>query len=273
MGFLSSRTALLIVGALGSLTAIASLQAPIQSNDTASSRAAQPQIFPPAPTYRFPNGKSLVFTAEWHLFNAGTATLKFEPDGTTEKLIGGATSAGAVNLLFPVHDRFESHIDPKTFCSTRIFKHTEEGKRKRETQIQLDPARHKSVLDDKNLKTGENKHEENDAPACSTDLLGGFFYLASRPLQPGSVETFPVTDGGKTTNVMARVEAREEVKVPVKSFHAIRVSIEATSGKLQGKGHILVWYTDDAEHMPVQMRANLQWGTVNFRLERVEQTN
>jgi hypothetical protein len=258
---------------LGGLKATAPLQAPIQPNDTASIRLAQPQISPPAPTYRFPNGKSLVFTAEWHLFNAGTATIKFEPDGGTEKLIAVATSAGAVNLLFPVHDRFESHIDPKNFCSMRIFKHTEEGKRKRETQIQLDPARDKSVLDEKNLKTGESKHEENDAPACSTDILGGFFYLASRPLQPGGVETFPVSDGGKTTNVMARVEAREEVKVPVKSFPAIRVSIEATTGKLQGKGHILVWYTDDAEHMPVQMRATLQWGTVNFKLQRVETTN
>ncbi len=46
--------------------------------------------------------------------------------------------------------------------------------------------------------------------------------------------------------------------------------MEATTGKLQGKGQLMVWFTDDADHMPVQMRAKVQWGNVMFRLQRVE---
>jgi hypothetical protein len=243
---------------------------PAEQNGHPSSRAPQPQIVPPPPEYHFPNGKTLVFMAEWHVFTAGTATIKLEPDGAFEKVTMAANSSGAVNLLFPVRDMFETRIDPRTYCTTRIFKHSEEGKRKRETQIQIDLARRKSILDEKNLLTGETKHEENDVPGCTTDVLSGFFYVASRPLQPGTNVDFPVTDGGKTTLAVAHVEAREQVKVPAGTFQTVCVSVEATTGKLQGRGQLIVWYTDDADHLPVQMRAKVQWGTVMFRLQRVE---
>jgi hypothetical protein len=244
--------------------------APLQQNDRTVSPAPKPQIVPPPTNYHFPNGKTLVFTAEWHVFTAGAVTIRLEPDGAFEKVTMTANSSGAVNLLFPVRDMFETRIDPRTYCTMRIFKHAEEGKHKRETQIQIDLARRKSILDEKNLQTGEMKHEENDVPGCTTDVLSGFFYIASRPLQPESNVEFPVTDGGKTTLAVAHVEGREQVKVPAGTFKTLRVSVAATTGKLQGRGQLMVWFTDDADHMPVQMRAKVQWGIVMFRLQRVE---
>jgi Protein of unknown function (DUF3108) len=267
----SSRIVLLFLAML--LIATEHLEgqiAPQQQTEHTSSRASQPQIVPPPSDYHFPNGKTLVFMAEWHVFTAGMATIKLEPDGAFEKVTMAANSSGAVNLLFPVRDMFETRIDPRAYCTTQIFKHSEEGKRKRETRIQIDLARRKSILDEKNLQTGETKHEENDVPGCTTDVLSGFFYLASRPLQPGSNVEFPVTDGGKTTLAVAHVEGREQVKVPAGTFQTVRVSVEATTGKLQGRGQLMVWFTDDADHMPVLMRAKVQWGIVAFRLQRVE---
>jgi hypothetical protein len=267
----SAGTVLLLVAML--LIATGTLKAqisPLQQNDHASPLASQPQIVPPPPNYRFPNDKTLVFTAEWHVFTAGTATIKLQADGALEKLTMTAVSSGAVNLLFPVHDVFETRIDPGTYCTTRIFKHAEEGKHKRETQIQIDLARRKSILDEKNLQTGTTKHEENDVPGCTTDVISGFFYVASRPLQPGNNIDFPVTDGGKTTLAVAHIEGREQIKVPAGTFQTLRVLVEATTGKLQGRGQLMVWFTDDAAHMPVQMRAKVQWGIVAFRLQRVE---
>jgi len=237
---------------------------------TATISAFHARIIPPASGYRFPTDQTLVFGVEWHLFNAGTATVKMEHDTADLKVTAVADSAGVVNLLYPVHDHFEARVDPATFCSTRVFKHSEEGSHKRETRIQLDYAQHKSLLDEKNLKTSEIKHEENDIPGCVTDVITGFYYLASLPLQPGNVESFPVNDGGKTAEATARVEAKEQVKVPAGTFQTIRVSAEATSGKLRGKGKVWVWFTNDANHTPVQMRAKLGWGTLLYRLQRLE---
>src|SRR5947209_3758440 len=231
--------------------------------------AATAQIAPPRPSYPFPDGRSFVYTTEWHLITAGTGVVRMDASGSDRKVTATAESSGPVNVIFPVHDRFESHFDPRTFCSLSIFKHSEEGSHKRETSIHFDYARKKSTLDEKNLKTGETKHVENDLAGCATDVITGFYYLQSLQLQPGEVYVFPISDG-MTTMVRATVEKREQIKVPAGTFPAVLVTVEATSGPLQAKGKVWVWYSDDPNHTPVQMRAKLGWGTLLFRLQRVE---
>jgi hypothetical protein len=103
-----------------------------------------------------------------------------------------------------------------------------------------------------------------------TDVISGFYYLASLPLQSGNTYVFPISDGGKTTQVTAQVGAREQVKVPAGIYTTVRIRAEATSGPLQGKGTVWVWFTDDANHIPVQMRSKLGWGTLLFRLQRID---
>jgi Protein of unknown function (DUF3108) len=234
------------------------------------SAAPSARVVPPPPNYAFPNGQTYVYDVEWHLFNAGTARVTLGHDSGQQHVTAVADSAGVVNALYKVHDRFEAFFDPRTFCSLRVSKHSEEGSHSRQTELHFDYSRNKSVLDEKNLKTGEQKHLESELPGCVTDVVSGFYYLASLPLQPGNTYTFPINDGNKTTEVTARVEAREKVKVPAGTFETVRVKAEAISGALQGKGTVWAWFTDDAKHTPVQMRSKLRWGTLLFRLQRIE---
>jgi Protein of unknown function (DUF3108) len=228
------------------------------------------EILPPTSAYAFPDGQAYVYGVEWHLFNAGTTTVKLESSGPDQKVSAIADSAGVANVLYGVHDRFEAHFDPKTFCSIGLTKHSEEGPHKRDTRVTFDYPKRKSRLQEKNLKTGETKQAENDIPPCVTDVVTGFYYLASLPLHSGNSYTFPVNDGGKTAEVTARVEGNERVKVPAGTFATIRVAAEATSGNLKGRGRIWAWFTDDGNHTPVQMRAKLSWGTLLFRLQRID---
>ena len=136
----------------------------------------------------------------------------------------------------------------------------------------VDPFRlfpQKSRLDEKNLKTGETKHIENDLAGCATDVITGFYYLQSLPLQLGERYEFPISDG-KTTIVRATVEKREQIRAPAGTFPSVMITAEATSGPLQNKGKVWVWFSEDASHTPVQMRVKLGWGTLLFRLQRIE---
>jgi hypothetical protein len=259
---------LLALSLLCLIVLIAALSAQ-QRPPTATIGPAPVQIEPPRPNYPFPDGRSYVYSAEWHLITAGTGVVRMEVAGNERKVSASAESSGAVNVVFPVHDRFESRFDPRTFCSLSIFKHSEEGAHKRETSIRFDYAHKKSTLDEKNLKTGETKHVENDLAGCATDVITGFYYLQSLPLQLGAIYEFPISDG-KTTIVHATVDKREQIKVPAGTFSTVLVTAEATSGPLQSKGKVWVWYSEDASHTPVQMRARLGWGTLLFRLQRIE---
>ncbi|MBZ5706502.1 MAG: DUF3108 domain-containing protein [Acidobacteriia bacterium] len=259
-----------LLGASGS-AGQAGAPPPSQAAPTATvSAAPASQIIPPPPNYHFPNGQTYVYGVEWHLFTAGTAAVKLESAGTDERVTATGDSTGVVNALYKVHDRFEALFGARTFCSHRVTKHSEEGSHKRDTAIVFDYPRGKSVLDEKNLKTGELKHVENDIPGCITDVVSGFYYVASLPLEPGNSYTFSLNDGGKTTEVTARAESREQVKVPLGTFQTIRVKAEASSGPLKGKGTVWVWFTDDPNRTPVQMRSKLGWGTLLFRMQRLE---
>jgi len=227
-------------------------------------------VVPPPPNYRFPNGQTYVYGVEWHLFNAGTAKVGLQGEGAEQHVTATAVSAGVVNMLYKVNDRFEAFFDPHKFCSLRVLKHNEEGSHSKQSELHFEYSRGKSALDEKNLKTGEQKHVENDIPGCVTDVVSGFYYLASLPLQTGNVNTFPINDGGKTTEVTAHVEAHEKVKVPAGTFDTVRVKAEPTSGAMKGKGTVWTWFTDDGSHTPVQMRSKLGWGTLLFRLQRIE---
>lgn len=231
---------------------------------------SESHITPPPPPYALPNGQTLSYDVEWRLLTAGTVTLRLEASGNEERVTATADSTGVFSVLYPVHDRFDAQFDPRTFCSARIAKHTEEGFRQLDTSIRFDYPRRKSVLQEKNLKSGHSKQDENDIPGCVTDVVSGIFYMGSRLLQVGQTYTFPLNDGGKTYDVRARVEAREEIKTPAGTFHTLRVQPEATSGVVRNKGRIWIWYSDDASHVPVQMRARLFWGTLTLRLARVE---
>jgi len=240
-------------------------QAPAGNVMTANS-----SIRPVPEGYRFANGETLHYTAEWRLWNAGVATIRMEAAGTEQKISATADSMGFVSLLYKVADRFESQFDRKSFCSSRIFKHSEEGLHKRETNIRFDPVRKKSVLDERNLRNNQTKHTEQDIPPCVTDVLSGIFYVGSQSLEQNAVYTFPLNDGGATVEVRAHVEGREEIKTDAGTFKTIRVHPESDSGVLKSRGKVWVWYSDDAAHIPVQMRARLFWGTLTIKLARVE---
>jgi hypothetical protein len=228
------------------------------------------QIHPAPSNHVYPNGQSLIYVAEWRLWTAGTARISLDFVGGNERVSGTADSTGVVALLYPVHDRFQSIFDPRTFCSVGITKHTQEGFRSRDTVINFNYSRRRAVLDETNLKNGQAKHVEHEIPGCVSDVLSGIFYVASLPLTPDATYTFPLNDGGDTVDVRTHVEAREQVKTPAGTFSTIRVAPEAASGVLKDRGHAWIWYSDDARRIPVQMRARMFWGTLTFRLVRID---
>src|SRR5512140_582437 len=208
------------------------------------------QVHPAPENYSFPNGQSFVYDAEWRLWTAGTARITVDQAGDNERISATAESSGVVSVLYPVHDRFQSVVDRRTFCSISIAKHTEEGFHARETLINFNYQRRRAVLDETNIKSGQAKHEEKEIPSCVTDVIGGIFYVGAQSLLPDANYNFPLNDGGQTVDVRAHVEAREQIKTPAGTFPTIRVVPEATSGTLKNRGRVWVWYSDDARHIP-----------------------
>jgi hypothetical protein len=225
-----------------------------------------PTLTPPRPGFTFPQKQTLTYSVDWRVFPAGTATLHFQADGDRERLTAAADTIGAINLIFHVDDHFQSTFDRAHGCTYEFDKQTVEGRRQINSNLRLDYAQGKSVLDEKNMVKGDSKHAESGIPGCLTDLLTGVFYASSQPMEVGHPFVIPVVDAMKNVVVTMRVEGREEIKTPLGIYKTIRVQPTADAGVVKNRGEIWIWYTDDALHIPVQMRARLFWGTITFRL-------
>lgn len=234
--------------------------------DTPSAAPQIPPLAPPRPGFSFPQKQTLTYSVDWRVFTAGTAVLHFEAVGDREKLTANADTIGAINLLFHASDHFQSNFDRTKGCTYEFDKQTVEGRRQVNSTLRLDYAQSKSILDEKNLVTGQSKHVESSVPGCMTDLLTGVFYASSQPMEIGHNFVLPLVDAMHNVPVTMKVEAREVVKVPLGTFKTIRVQPTADAGVVKNRGNIWVWYTDDDRHVPVQMRARLFWGTITFRL-------
>ena len=225
-----------------------------------------PTLSPPRSGFVFPQKQTLIYSVDWRVFPAGTAVIHFEAGGDRERLTANADTVGAINLLFHVGDRFQSTFDRNRGCTYEFDKQTVEGRRQINSTLKLDYAQGKSILDEKNLVTGQSKHLEMPIPGCLTDLLTGVFYASSQPMALGQTFVIPVVDAMHSVPVTMKVEGREEIKTTLGTYKTLRVQPTAAAGVVKNRGNIWIWYTDDDRHLPVQMRARLFWGTITFRL-------
>ena len=229
-----------------------------------------PVLQAPEPGYTFPQRQTLTFTVDWRVFTAGLAVFHTQQDGPNLMVSATADSVGNVNMLFPVLDKFKSGFDIRTGCSIGFEKSLSEGRRKVSSDLSFDYQHGKQNEVSRNLVKGTTVNRQANVPACVTDSLSAIFYAASRPLVVGQEVRFPLADSMRTVTVAMKVEAREEIKTPAGTFQTIRVQPTAEEGVVKNRGNIWIWYTDDARHMPVQIRARLFWGTITFHLQSYE---
>jgi hypothetical protein len=229
-----------------------------------------PTLQPPEPSYVFPAHQTLTFSVDWRVFTAGTAVFHLDRQGNQERISATADSVGNLNMIFPVIDKFQAGLDTSTGCSTGYAKQISEGHRKVTSELTFDYNKGKQYETSRNVVKGTQTQLSANIPACVTDSLSAIFYAASRPLIVGQPVKFPLADSMRTVTVVMKVEGKEEIKTPAGTFQTIRVQPTADEGVVKNRGNIWIWYTDDARHMPVQIRARLFWGTITFHLQSFE---
>lgn len=277
-------TLLTLAGLLSPLTAPARQAAAPASAQTApkaspAAPAGSPAVGtppPPAATRTvIPDGEQLSYNATWRLWKAGLATLTLTSDGSERKIDFSAVSTGVAAILFPVRDQIESDYDPQSFCARQVVKDTLEGRRKRHTEINYYPLRDNLVLDEQNLDGPRPlaKHQVKPIPGCVLDLFSALYYVRTLPLHLGEVYNFPVNEGGNTVEVQLTPDLKERVVTPAGSFATIRAEPSVFNNAVFHRpGRMWIWFSDDARHLPVMVKAKVSWGTITAVLAHVSET-
>lgn len=99
------------------------------------------------------------------------------------------------------------------------------------------------------------------------DPLSILYAVRAMSLSVGQSVRMPIFDRGKTWDAEVRILKRERLRLPLGTFNTLKVQpILREASIFRKKGEMFVWLTDDAQHVPLQMRSTIMIGTVQAQL-------
>jgi hypothetical protein len=237
-----------------------------------------PQSKPATPPAVFPSQETLSYNIEWRLIYAGSAQLHLDPKKSGDKPQWQAKlhleSGGLVSKLYRLDDNYTVEMEDQ-FCTGSTELNAIERTRHRETKVNYDHARGKAIYVERDLlKNAIFKTAETDIPPCVTDVIGGLYKIRTLKLEPGQSMQFPLSDGKKSVSARVEAQAREQIKTAAGTFNTIRYEAFVFNGVLYArKAQVLLWLTDDARRVPVQIRARMNFPVGAITLELVKETH
>jgi hypothetical protein len=217
----------------------------------------------PAPL-PFSPGEDLRFAVKFGMVRAGEARLAVESLEMVDKepaykLVSTAASTRFFSTFFEVDDRVTSLWSVRRRVPLVFEKRIHEGGYHKNETVHFDQtAGIAHYADGKDMEI---------LPGAQ-DVLSAFYYVRSRPLEPGKTIEVPNHSDGKNYPLAVKVLRRERVQVPAGEFSCIVVEpLLKTAGLFKQEGRLTIWLTDDARRMPVLMKSKVAVGSIVAELE------
>ena len=212
----------------------------------------------------FDEGETLNFSLAWVRVIGGTAQMTIAPVAgqPTYRMTSLMQSNSVFNLIFRVRDEVESVVDREAFSTIRYQKVlNERGKTKNELTV-VDPDRRVAL----------RKGAEIPVPHPVFDPLSLMYHLRTLELTPGKTPQFSVIADGKVYVMEAPVTGREVVETEAGRFDTVVVEPKLQEGGIfrDERNRLILWYSDDARHLPVRIRSEFKAGNITATLRSVQ---
>lgn len=218
----------------------------------------------------YQSGEMLKYRIHYGLLNAGFATLEVKSttyDGKPHYHVKGeGSSSGAVRAFYKVDDLYETYIDKATNKPSKFIRKISEGGYTRDQVITFD---HK----DKTAKINDRKAQKVSYKEFSgnvQDLISAFYYLRNLEtddLKTGDFMNVDILMADETYKFRLKILGRETMKTKFGKIKCIKIRPYVQSGRIFKESEsVTMWVTDDANHIPVQLKAELMVGSLKAEL-------
>ena len=211
-----------------------------------------------------PVTERLKFDLYWLGMYVGSATLEAVYDNGIMKITSQAHSAPVLSTFYNVDDYAESRVVDGASANFRIKQH--EGRYRSDKETIFD-AKNKKITFFNYLKDKKDEHPIKSQ--VFWDVISGFYYLRTQPLEVGKTIFIDVFDSNKFLSVEVNVLGKERIELSDKSKidTVIVKPIIKSEGLFQKKGDILIWLTDDENKVPVKIETEVPVGKVVAKLK------
>jgi len=235
-------------------------------------------------------GERLVYDVTWLGIKAGEATLEVQGmvnvDGhQAYHLVTTAQSAPVISKIYRVDDRTESFLETDPARSLRFDKNLREGRYRHSSQTVFDHEKGIATLRyldfsqvprditrlDEAERYGKYVNQEFPLNSGALDELSVLYYVRTLPLLASTTVTARVFASRKNWELEVKVLGRETLDTVLGRRETLKVEpLLKFEGIFQRKGRMIVWLTDDAERIPVQMESEIVIGSFVTILTRRE---
>lgn len=235
-------------------------------------------------------GERLVYDVTWLGLRAGEATL--EAQGVVNvngrqayHLVTTAQSGPVISKIYRVDDRTESYLALEPMWALRFDKNLREGRYRHSSQTLFDHE--KGIVTFRYLdfsrvpkditrledaeRYGEYVEQEFPLTPGALDELSVLYYVRTLPLVANTRVTARVFASRKNWELEVKVLGRETLETVLGRRETLKVEpLLKFEGIFERKGRMIVWLTDDAERIPVQMKSEIIIGSFVTTLTRRE---
>ena len=172
-------------------------------------------------------------------------------------------TAGNVRaIFFEMFNQYTAYSSLKTLLPYRVENSLRQGVKQTDESVIFDQASHEARFqDDATLAL----------PGNTYDLTSLLFAVRQRPLAEGWKQTFNAIYGKQIIEVEVEVKKRERVQVQAGAYNTVKVEFNPKS-KQFSKYRAQVWFSDDAQRLPIVMLGKLPFGDVRSELTNVTYT-
>ena len=211
--------------------------------------------------------EKLVYELSWQGIPVGTATQEIVADGAGRRIVSTARSNAWLSVFYPVEDRIESHLLRTEGLFPGVTLHyrmqMREGGRRRDREILFAPERGEARYLDH--LTGERA--EVAIPHRTYDIYASFYHIRHLDLEVGRSVFVDVLDGKEVRHIEVQVLRKEKLRTRLGEITTLVVRpLVRAEGVFEGKGGVLIWFTDDARRIPVRAETKVSVGSVTATL-------
>lgn len=175
-------------------------------------------------------------------------------------IIGDGATLKSYEWFYKVRDRYESYIDAATLLPMRFVRNVNEG------GFRI----YNNVTFNQNLGQAVSTNGVFATPKCVQDVLSAIYYARNidyNKYQPGSKIPFAMFLDDKVYNLYVRYIGKEQIKTRYGTFNTIKIAPLLIEGTIFKDGEkMLVWITDDNNHLPVRVDSPILIGSVKVDL-------
>jgi hypothetical protein len=171
------------------------------------------------------------------------------------------TTGDVKAIFFEMYNQYTTYASIKSLLPYRLENTIRQGVKQTDETVIFDQARREARF---------NNDSALPLPANTFDFISLLYALRQQPLADGWKQNFSVFYGKQLMEIEAEVKKRESVISQAGRYNAVRVNLTPKEKQFH-KYRAQVWFSDDAQRLPVAIAAQLPFGEVRAELTNATQ--